>query len=861
MDPFEDERGELTGALLSLEFGNGGRVTQLWATDPSLPEEGEEFQFVMPPVQFGEENSDDYTPGTILIGARVGPDQPWVVSRNNQAQRMYSLSEDDFEPGVVAFEYDLPFLEDLGVTGKWFESVSPIPQVVWEVEIRNRGRVSIEIGELGFPLAFNNFYDGFGWTDDQLRRLWTSRVYVHKFIGGAASWVLAQRMTSDPPSLLVFPGEQTSWEFFAHVRGSLNSPFQWEGIPIVYAYSKATIEREQWPTWHNDHTSLILEPGDRRTLQMRFVATDSEKLDGVFNTLVACGKPGVRLLPSAVAPVDVGIAVEINGASPTDFDVSRAALVETDHDEEGAFCFIRPAENGPVRVSFKDKQGQSCHVHLMFTDPISDLIQRRAAYISSTQVVQNPALWLDSAIVLTDIDANRPVTDLEEYADASGLECSLADTLFLAEKNTVYPDSSQIALLDRTINDFLLDDVQNPGNLAVGSSVEDERGIATYYGRPLSYPHVFNLYHAMYRVSSTYGGTSRPSHEYLRLASGTALAMFQHGWRLYVRTVGVLGFARVYDLLADLRREGMEEEAAQLKTHVDFKASELMKLSYPYAGESVLDTSGLEEVFSAARYTANDEHLERTLRCAFAVRSLAPSWWWYGSDKRQWDGADSAPHKALFDKGEVCLGHTTIPNSLIFFGLMDRDYLALPEAQMRMAFGGMVGPWALVRRDGAASMCYCPDLSSKHAGYNRFTGPSGLGYFHYLRAAGSYVLPNRTQGLFTFGCHFESEEGVMTVRPWDGVGQRIVLRQVGAEFSLSCCQFVDLRLDSRKRWFEARVANPSDRPMKAELRAFGLWGDQLNVNGQRCRTDQGAATVGLDVPAGQTISVRGDVTL
>jgi len=90
-----------------------------------------------------------------------------------------------------------------------------------------------------------------------------------------------------------------------------------------------------------------------------------------------------------------------------------------------------------------------------------------------------------------------------------------------------------------------------------------------------------------------------------------------------------------------------------------------------------MDTSGLEEVFAAAKFLADDAHLERTVKCAFAARSLAPSWWWYGSDKRHWDGADSAPLKALLDRAEACLGQTTIPNSLIFFGLMDRDYLAI----------------------------------------------------------------------------------------------------------------------------------------------------------------------------------------
>ncbi len=860
MDPFDDDRSDLTGSLISMEFGHGGRVVQLWASDPALPEEGEDFQFVLPSLQFGEESSLDYLPGTVLIGARTGPDQPWIVSRNRSARPVFSLDDEDEagDPGVVSLEYEFPFLEDLAATGKWYEVTGSYPQVVWDLEIRNTGRVSVEIGELGFPLAFNNFYDGFGWNDDQLRRLWTSRVYIHKFIGGAASWVFAQRMTAETPGLLVFPGDGTSWEFYTHVRASMNTPHQWEGIPVVYAYSKATIEREEWPNWMNEHTSLILEPGDRRVLQMRFVPTDSDKQDGVHQTLVACGKPSIRLLPSAVAPVDVGIALEVSGASPKEFFVSKDAQVETDTDEEGSFCFVRPSDNGPLRVSFQDNKGQMCHAHLMFTEPIGELIERRAVYIAGRQTVEDPESPLFGAVVLTDIVKNAPVTGPEEFAEPSGLESSLADALFLAEKNTIYPDRGQIGLVDRYIDEFLLDDVQNPGSFAVGS-VLDEEGLGSHFGRPLNYPHVFNLYHALYRIASTYGETARDRNEYLRMAYQTAMAMFQEGWRLYVRTVGVLGYARVYDLLDDLRHEDMTAEADQLAHWIQFKANELVKLEYPFAGESVMDTSGFEEVFAAARFLANDEDLERTVRCAFATRSLAASWWWYGADKRSWDGADSSPLRALLDRGEACLAHTTIPNSLIFFGLMDRDYFGLPEAYMRMAFGGMVGPWALVRRDGGASMCYCPDLSSKHAGYNPFTGASGLGYYHYLRGVGSYVLPSSGAGLYTFGCHFETDGSAYVVRPWDGVGRRIVLRQIGAEFELGFGQFTELKLDKRKRWFEAVVRNPSDKDVTATLRVKGLWGSVLSIQSTTVNAPGGVASCPIRLPAGESLRVRGTV--
>ncbi|MCC7102255.1 MAG: hypothetical protein IT206_04165 [Fimbriimonadaceae bacterium] len=855
-------RADLTGSLISMEFGPGGRIVQLWASDPSLPEEGEEFQFILPPLPFGEENAEDLYPGTILIGARTDPDEPWIFARNGAVRS--NASEEEFDPfseaSEVTFEYDLPLIPELQATGRFFELAGPFPTVVWEVEIKNTGKKSVEVGELGFPLALNTFYDGFGWSDEQLRKLWNSRLYVHKYIGGAASYVFAQRMTSEPPGLLIFPGDSRGWEFFSSIPSSLSTPHQWEGIPVVYAYSRATIEREGWRGWWNEHTSLILEPGDSRKFELRFVPADRDRNDGVLGILATCNRPAIRLLPGAVAPVDVGIAIEVNGTVPTKWFVSHEAEIQTDADDSGGFCFVRPREAGRLRVSFEDKDGRLSHVHLMFTDPIESLIKRRAQYIVEHQRLSDPESPLHHAFLLTNCVTGAKVTDGDEYAGSSGIECALADALYLAEKNCIFPNRAEIKALDAFVQDFLLDDLQNPGDMSVGSVLGEGWAVGSYAGRPLTYPSVFNLYHALYRIARSYGETQSKPDVYLRRAAATAKAMFTFGWRHYVRTVGILGYARIYDIVDDLNREGLHDLADDLEPHITAKAAELVKMQYPYAGESVLDTGGFEEVFSAALELNDDEHLERTMRCAFAARSLAPSWWWYGSDKRSWDGADSTPLNSLLDRGEACLAHTTIPNALMFFEALDRDYLALPDVYMRLAFGGMLGPWALVRNDGAASMTYCPDLSSKHFGYNAYTGASGLGYFHYLRGVGAYVLPSGDLGTYTFGCHFESADGLYKVRPWDGVGRRVVLRQVGASFELSFGRLIHVELDHRKRHFSVQIENPSDKDVTCRLMVRGMWGSQMTIAGKVWDASDGVIEAVLALPSEQTITVTGKVT-
>jgi hypothetical protein len=852
MDDFNVERPELTGALISMEFGAGGRIQQLWASDPNLPEEGEEFQFVLPPIQFGEEFAEDYFPGTILIGARTRPDDPWVLSRNTDAKP----TGDDEDLSTVGFDYEFSVLPEIQASGRYYEIPGTIPQIAWDVRVANGGRISMEIGELGFPFAFNNFYEGFSRTDKGLKNLWADRVYIHPYIGGAASYLFAQRMNAEPPGLLVFPGDDTGWEFYTSVRASLNTPFRWEGIPIVYALSRAAMEREGWGGWFNEQTSLILEPGDSRTFQTRFVPAQRDRFDGVAQVLTACGRPSIKVLPSAVAPAEVGIAIEVSGCTPTRFFVSREAEMETDSDEEGGFCFVRPKEPGTLRVSFEDTKARKSHVHLHLTDPLDKLIQARAAWIVANQIHDDPTSVFHRAILPIDLRTSTHLNAPEQFAGPFSVEAGLADALFLAEKNTIYPVREEVQALDECIAEFVRHDLQNPGDDSVGSSFADTLSVALNYGRPQVYALVFNLYRSMSRVAAVYGDTRQQAGTYLAWAYRTARAMFQNGLSRTSRDFGLPLYAHIWDLIADLRAEGMATEADQLVALATRRARDLLQKEFPFSGESVWDTTGFAEVFASARALRSEEHVERALRCAYAARSLSPSWWWYGADKRQWDDSEGIPHPALADKGSLYGGYTTPANSRMYFDLLDKDYSHLSEAHLRQAFGGALGCWALVRSDGAASMGFCPDSASKMFGHSFLSGDIGMALFEYLRLAGSYVLPSRSYGVFTFGCHFESEEGQYRVRPWDGVGRKVALRQIGAEFSTSFGRIVELTMDSRKRRLQVELHNPCDKDMKADFRARGLWGTAFESGGRRLEAVDGEVIATVSLPKHGTLQLE-----
>lgn len=849
MDDFGLDRSELSGSLISLEFGSGGRIQQLWVADPTTREEGEEFEFILPALSFGEEYSEDYNPGTVLLGARTNPDDPWILSRNTSAVAI----ESGEAPNTASFEYEFALLPEIKATGKFYEILTPIPQVVWDLKLENAGRVSLEIGELGFPYALNNVFEGFNRSDRGIENLYQDRLHIHPFIGGAASYLFAQRLNAEPPGLLIVPGQNTTWEFFHHVPASLATPLRWQGIPVVYVHSRATIEREGWTEWFNGHTARVLEPRDTLEVQTRFLSASRDRYDGLFSTMALARRPSMRLFPAAVVPADVPISVDVVGATPTRFFTDQEAELETDSDEDGGYCSVKPLEPGPVTLSFEDTEGRLSHAHLLFTEPIGTLIKKRAEWIIQQQFFEDPGANLDSAFLPFNTTTGQASTDPGDYISSFGVESILSDALFLAEKNTIYPERSQIAVLEAFIDKFLRANLQNPATGAVASSFMDSASTGVHFGRPHVYPMVAILYHALSRIARDSGTKLHDAKFYLCQAAATLTAMEKFADPSAWRSCGVPLMSLIPEVMRDL--DGTWEFAKQIE--------ELGKRRFPLSGMLTgWDTTGYDEVHLAAGIAGNHPLQERVMSAAFAARSTAPCWWWYGSDKRWLDDTE-LPHMAYEDKGEMCLGPTTAANSEIMFRSLLRDATLVPDPILRMAFGGMLGVWALVKPDGSASTGFCPDAASRQFGMNPNTGTVGLSLFHYLRNVKAFVLPSPTTGAITFGCSFEAKEkddGLeLRVKPWDGVGRRVSIRQVGLDVEARVGKIREVRVHTRKRRALIEVENTAATQRTASLKIEGLWGNQFEVNGKKEHTAGGLLSVERPMPPGGVIAIEVNV--
>jgi hypothetical protein len=219
---------------------------------------------------------------------------------------------------------------------------------------------------------------------------------------------------------------------------------------------------------------------------------------------------------------------------------------------------------------------------------------------------------------------------------------------------------------------------------------------------------------------------------------------------------------------------------------------------------------------------------DQILTLANVHRSLAPCWWWYGSDASVAMNPIERNRVAI-DKGEMCLGPTTAMNALYALSYLERDRPVLPVGALRMAFGGLMGVWALVRADGAAAAGFCPDPASEQYGMSPVTGTVGLALYHYLRLACAYVDPTTD---LIFGCFYSQEKEWSKVTPWDGVGRRIVVRAYGlvVESEFGCIR--ELRFKRDRSEAVIRIENTASDSRNVRARIRGLWGTKARVNGE-----------------------------
>ncbi len=174
--------------------------------------------------------------------------------------------------------------------------------LLWDIEIENVSGKTLEVGELAIPLRANDDYAGLydgqppkkamfeGKMTAIQKAIHEQKVLTHTFVAGHSSYALLQRPRGDKPFLMMLCEGDTSFECIYKSEGPFGG--DWIGTDLLAIRSWATYQRRgwSWNPWVNGHTSLVLEPGEKRSFRLRFIFI--EDYESIRKELVKSGNLG-----------------------------------------------------------------------------------------------------------------------------------------------------------------------------------------------------------------------------------------------------------------------------------------------------------------------------------------------------------------------------------------------------------------------------------------------------------------------------------------------------------------------------------------------------------------------------------------
>jgi hypothetical protein len=711
--------------------------------------------------------------------------------------------------------------------------------LLWDIEIGNKTGKVLEIGELGLPLMVNDNYDelyiehaaenklstvnniDFGKTPLRQKLIHEQKILVHHFVAGHSSYALVQRPLGDPPFLLVHPTMGTSFEcVYKEPKSTFAAPARgWDGPDILAISSRATKNLRGWHRnpWVNGHSSLILQPGEKKKFQVRFAFIPS--YEAIRDEICEAGNLGIRVLPSMVVQEDTDALVELKTKSDIDtIDLLSDNISIKEKKRAGDKVLLTLSFKGrgqkTLRLNYGDKRWTNLHFYCI--EDIEGLLNARGEFVVNRQFYSNPQdpYHRHHCFLPFDHRIGSMFLDADEVWEVGGSdESGFSEPLFLAEKNVYLPSKKEVETLETYVADCLFKYIQNPETYEVRASLYwKDRYPSSGWGawtkarseqtwRSYNYVHPANIYHALYRIGKSYGLLTRKTpDEYLRMSYRTCMKWFSTGpWR----HVGLMEGSNAIHILNDIQKEGWKDEYSNLRQQMMECNEEFLRDPYPYSSELVIDQTAHEQVYFFTRFFGNQEKNEKTIQVLKALRGgNQPVWFRYGNDKRR----------------DVCCWYNASLNGLALLKAYE-DH-GDPDALIK-GYAGVMSVMANVLPDGM--------------GYNFFictpgvfgnepprTFESGSGLWGFLQSSKAYVLKDATFGEVGFGCKVEATDHAITVYPKDGLRKRLRFVESAIDVEVAEGQINKASLTRGKPKLSLEISDPSGFARKSTISISGL---------------------------------------
>lgn len=700
----------------------------------------------------------------------------------------------------------------LAVERRWLNEGGS-PALVFR--LTNRSTQPVEIGALGMPMVFDNILTG-----RSLEEAHAQASFVDPYIGRDAGYLQVTRLNGHGPALLVLPRPGTPLEAYSPLKnpkeaaGSLftdKSPRGQtsEGFYDWMVHSAGMAEREwqqageQW----NRPTSRTLAPGEVMEVGVRLVEAPS--IRAIEDVLAAQGRPVAVGIPGYVLPTDQRGTLFVKAPSPiktVESEPEGALLASRDGEVNGWTRLSLQAKGwGQVRLTLTYEDGQKQTISYFLTKPLAQVMADLGRFSTRQQWYEGKGdpFGRSPAILTYDKEAGK-IVDVEPRVWIAGMSDEGGGGSWVAAtlKQLDNPDPAEVARIEQLVNETVLGDLQvadGPQAGAVKKSLFyydparfpdlyknpeqwrswtswDKKG-AGDLGRSFNYPHVALGHWVLYRTARNHPGMVK-QHDaafYLRWAWRTIVAMMRDAPH-YAEFGQVEGDVFV-DILRDLRREGMAEEAATLERLMKGRADHWKSLKYPFGSEMPWDSTGQPEVYAWMRYFGHAQQADTTREVILGYDPTLPSWGYNGNARRYWDFLYGGKY-ARVERQIHHYGSTL--NAVPLFDAYRRD--PADFHLLRVAYGGLLGGITNIDQDGFSSAAFhaWPDMMK----WDPYSGDYGMGFFGHAYATASYLVNHPTFGWLGFGGDVSQSGEEIIITPKDSARSRLYIAPAGQWITL-----------------------------------------------------------------------------
>ncbi|HKW28387.1 MAG TPA: DUF5695 domain-containing protein [Verrucomicrobiae bacterium] len=703
-------------------------------------------------------------------------------------------------------------------------------KLVLKFALKNKSDQPVQIGSLGIPLIFNNFITG-----RSLAEAHEVCSFSDPAICRDAGYVQVTRLNGHGPALVVVPEGKTPLEAYNPIlnpRDSLSDATRiftdrtprsqtfegfYEWMPLSLAYAE-----NEWKNarpW-NPPTSETLAPGATRTFGLKFLV--APEIQDIEKTLAENNRPVVVGIPGYILPMDVNARLFLK--YPQDV---KSVKVEP----EGAIAVTKdsPTEHGWQNYTLRGKEWGRARLTITYEDGLVqtigyDVIKPEAEAVADLGHFLFTRQWFDdpsdpfhrSPSVMTYDRAHNRIVTQDARAWVAGLEDEggAGSWLAAAMKEFGQPKKDEVEKFQQFVDGVLWGGIQykdGPLKYGVRKSLfyYDTNEFPHYYDpdvhyggwtswskrdagridRAYNYPHVVAAYWAMYRLARNDPGlvTNHPWEWYLDHAFQTVKFLTGRNadgdYNVGYLNMGLMEGDIFLRLLKDLKREGWNQQAAELEAAMKERADRWHREAFPFGSEMAWDSTGQEEVYAWCNYFGYADKALVTLDSILGYMPTVPNWGYNGDARRYWDFYYGAAPGGRLERQihHYGSGINAIP-VLTAYRRNPEDYYLL-----RVGYAGTMAPLSNIDSDGFAAAAFhsAPWLMK----WDAYSGDYGPNFFGHAVDTATYVIHHPEFGWLAFGGNVEVSGDQVEIQPLDSFRRRVYLAPLGLWLTLDAGTF------------------------------------------------------------------------